>query len=161
MYHGLWFWVTISSSLASSFACPALWSVSVSSSILASSLLGKKVDINKCSKIYDLLVGSSFILPLCGFWVNLGCWNFNIAEIRSRAVVLSDIVVQLGLFLCKSSAVVGVSVILHPGFLPRFLDAAFGPLPASLQHSLRIRLGPDPSCSAHQLGQSQTGLRTG
>ena len=106
MYHGLWFWVTISSSLASSFACPVLWSVSVSSFILASSLLGKKVDINKCSKIYDLLVGSSFILP----------W---------------------------------------------FLDAAFGPLPASLQHSLRIRLGPDPSYSAHQLGQSQTGLRTG
>ena len=36
----------------------------------------------------------------------------------SRAVVLGDNIVQLGLFLCMSGAVVGVGVILHLGFLP-------------------------------------------
>ena len=38
------------------------------------------------------------------------CWT--------RAVVLGDNIIQLGLFLCMSGAVVGVGVILHLGFLP-------------------------------------------
>ena len=80
-----------------------------------------------------LVVGSEISFPLQLSFVNLIAYNlldFSLPEILSlqrsdpglghvsRAVVLSDTIIQLGLFLCKSGAVVGVSVILHLGFLP-------------------------------------------
>jgi hypothetical protein len=60
-------------------------------------------------RVFGAVVGVCVLLHL-GYLPDLGH--------VSRAVVLGDNVVRLGLFLCMPGAVVGVGVILPLGFLP-------------------------------------------